>query len=162
MNNLINVVDKQIVYKGKEGVELWESSEHDDICVYELNDINSNFKLYEELSNEETFEIGLQLGMKPFRKDENNSNINAEDRICSVISLEVSRSNVKWINCFGIQQTSGSIYPGNSGSALFRKNVVYGILIRANQNRFGDKGMVIKAEYVKKCIEEGKKERIDD
>jgi len=161
MGNLKKVVDKQIVHKGKDGVELWESSEHDDVCVYELEDIYSDFKLYEGLSNEEAFEIGLQLGMKSYRRVAINS-IKAEDRICSVISLEVFRSNVKWINCFGIKQTCDSIYPGNSGSALFKNKVVYGILIQAKQNGFFDMGTVIKAEYIKKCIKEGKKERADD
>ena len=157
MNNLINVVDKQIVYKGKEGVELWESSEHDDICVYRLNGVKGNFKLFEQLPNVSPLKSGLQLVMKPYRKDLKTCNgVKQERRECVVYKVLDNQS--KKANCFSIKLNSDTIHNGYSGSALFRKNVVYGILIANKPIGFGDSGTVIKADYIKKCIEEGKVE----
>ena len=92
--------------------------------VYKLDEFEGNF-----VCNEEEINEGLTLFSYPYNKYDESVKFSGGN--CSIVSKEVRSgrdNNEIWKNCFKVNYP-WRIGPGNSGSPVFVKNVIYGILI---------------------------------
>ncbi|MCR4848598.1 MAG: hypothetical protein K5920_07115 [Bacteroidales bacterium] len=150
----VEINDSMVVFDGRCGsgkVSPDKCGNHDDLIVYELNEIYNSFKL-----SDNSIKPGDELANSPFRRDGHNRYIIKQDKfVCKVVALKEGRlgnQTYPWENCFRVTN-EWFFSPGNSGSALFKKDVVYGILITANQDGHGPCGTVIEAKYIKIIID---------
>ena len=144
--NLKTVSDGKRLFDGR-GCHL-HSEYLDDIIIYELTDVHSEFEL-----NDAPIEESLEMAAVWYNRDDDNcTTVHPHNYVCKVHSLEVRHANHAWKNCFTILN-QWQIFNGNSGGAVFRNNKIYGVLSRANiVNTF--KGTAIDARYIQMKIDE--------
>lgn len=123
---------------------------HDDLIVYKLKEKYNSFKL-----SEEPVSLGDELAIRPYRRNlDNDDEITSDSLVCKVSALKKGRlknQEYDWYNCY-ITKNGWQEYSGNSGSALFNKETVFGILITVN--RTGFIGTAIEAKYISDVISE--------
>lgn len=120
---------------------------NNDLIIYKLHDIVS-----EIVCNEEEPMVGTTMFSWRCRFLEGEVHFNGG--VCSIVSLEalVGKAFNRWRNCFNMVFSS-HVGPGNSGSGVFIKDVLYGILIEAYR-RHESYGIVLDARYIKYRIDE--------
>jgi V8-like Glu-specific endopeptidase len=141
------VSDKDIVFDGRGKED--ENGVHKDLIVYKLDEFEGNF-----VCNEEEINEGLTLFSYPYNKYDESVKFSGGN--CSIVSKEVRSgrdNNEIWKNCFKVNYP-WRIGPGNSGSPVFVKNVIYGILIEKYEKGDGAYGKVLDARYIKSVIDE--------
>ena len=149
---LEKVDDSMIIHDGRGGEgELVPDKDgiHDDLIVYKLEKKYNSFKLSEKKAEKD-----MVLMMKPY-KFNNGIVANNQTFDCEVVrryAKEQENSTEYWTNCCTIHILLGS-EKGDSGSALFRGETLYGILIRGaiwgNNGRQYD---MLDAAYINKII----------
>lgn len=148
-DDYIRIGNESIIYDGRGKIDV--DGVHDDLIVYYVPGINSPFCL-----NEQDIRVGLSLYTMPYDYIEETNKVQRhgnECRITSVLGKELNGENI-WTNCFMVNNPC-IFCSGNSGSALFRKNVVYGILIGGDGiGNNGRKYCVLDARYIKAKLEE--------
>lgn len=145
INNKMRIHDGRGI-KGK--VKADKDGIHDDLIIYEIDDLFSPLQL-----SEDSLGNGNKLEMWTFwKKDE--SVITREYWNCSMTEESVMIDGAIAENCFKASNDYGFFHPGNSGSVLYKDNVIYGMLIKANQKGKGSLGTFLRSSYIKKIIEE--------
>lgn len=144
-DKFISLLDENIIYDGRNNDD--RNGIHDDLIVYSCGIANSPFVL-----NGEPISEGLGLYTWPIDYDDDTGKMLCHGNECTVTSLHASPFNCKngvWSNCF-IVNNPGIYQHGNSGSALYRKNEVYGILLGGGNDTRMYKAM--DANYIKQKI----------
>lgn len=144
---LQEVTDEDIVHDGR-NVGVIDGN-NDDLIIYKLKDILGGF-----ICNEREIHKSMELIAYPYTNFDGK--LVKSGGICKIDSLKVESGKgdgVIWKNCFKVNYPFRCTY-GNSGSAVFVKNVLYGILIEKYLKGEGTFGKVIDARYIKKHIEE--------
>ena len=140
----VKVTNDDRVYDGR-GCRLHDDN-LDDIIVYELVDIYGAF----ELNNDPIIKSFEMANMWYHRENDTDMIVRPHKYLCEVISLDAKfRGHHVWKNCFTIRN-QWQIFNGNSGGAVFRNNIVYGIVSRA----YSFNGIMIDARYIKGKIDE--------
>lgn len=147
-DSFIQLNDENIIYDGrgkpdKDGV-------HNDLLIYQASDVVSPFTL-----NERDIETGLILYTETFDYIKEKNKVSRSGNECRIISLQgkVLNGDGVWINCLSVNNPC-VFHSGNSGSALFRRNVVYGLLIGGDCT--GNNGRwytILDARYIKTIID---------
>lgn len=142
--DFIRIGNENLVYDGRGKKDI--DGIHDDLLLYYMPQINSPFCL-----NEQDIHKGQTLYTMPYDYIEETDNVQRHGNECTITSVhgkEINGDNV-WVNCFTVNNPC-IFYSGNSGSALFRKDVVYGILIGGDSTgNNGRKYCVLDARYIK-------------
>lgn len=141
---LLRVSDENVAHDGR-NVGVIEG-DNDDVIIYKLKNVIGSFVCNEE-------EVCEKMKVFAYPCKYIDGKVRFGGGICNISSLEVKsgkKDNTIWKNCFKVG------YPfrcgfGDSGSAVFVKNNLYGILIEMYIG--GVYGKVIDARYIKKCID---------
>lgn len=145
----IRIGNESIIYDGR-GKKDFDGI-HDDLIVYYVPEVNSPFCL-----NEQDIREGQTLYTMPYDYIEETDKVQRHGNECTITSVhgkELNGDNI-WKNCFMVNNPS-LFCSGNSGSALFRKNIVYGILIGGDgTGNNGRKYCVLDARYIKTKLDE--------
>ena len=144
----IRVGNESIIYDGRGNIDV--DGLHDDLIVYYVPGIKSPFRL-----NEQSVEVGQSLYTMPYDYIEEIDEIRRHGNECRITSLQgkVLNGDGFWRNCFSVNNPC-IYHSGNSGSALFHKNVVYGLLIGGDGT--GNNGRwytILDARYIKSKID---------
>lgn len=143
---LLKVSDENRVHDGRNVGVI--NGDNDDIIIYKLENVIGTFVCNEE-------EIYERMNVFAYPCKYIDGKVRYGGGICNIASLEVKSSekdNVVLKNCFKVGYPFRCGY-GDSGSAVFVKNVLYGILIEMYTRNEGAYGKVIDARYIKKCID---------
>ena len=146
-DNLLEVTDEDMVHDGRNKGVI--NGNNDDIVIYKLDDVANGF-----ICNEEDIRESLELLAYPYTNF--GGKLVKSGGMCKIQSLKVEsgkEDSLVWKNCFKVNYPFRCTY-GNSGSAVFVKNVLYGILIEKYIIGEGAFGKVIDARYIKKYIDE--------
>lgn len=142
------ISDKDIVFDGRGKED--EDGVHNDLIVYKLDEIESSF-----VNNIEEIEEGMRLASYPL--NECDGCVEYRSGGCSIVSKEVfsfdKNEKFIWKNCFKVC-FPWMIRHGDSGSPVFSKNVIYGILIEKCDEGESTRGIVLDARYIQQRIEE--------
>lgn len=154
-NNMLCVNDTSIIHDGsnvedKDGI-------HDDLLVYRLDNKYEFFKFYSE---KEPLKKSLKLYGYPYSFNPFKNKPTQSGNECWVEDLCAMSFDNKtlWKNCFRINYPCGGLQEGNSGCAIFRKNVLYGILLGGD--KYGTHGCnytILDAKYIRQCINDYEK-----
>ena len=115
-----------IIYDGRKGLDDRASHIHTDLLVFRLSDISSPFVL-----NVADFETPIDVYARWYLGD-NRGHCSTQYQIMSQKGIRydedymVKKSPFFWDNCL---LTNGDFGGGNSGTPIYRQNVVYGLLI---------------------------------
>lgn len=154
-DKMLKVTDEEIIHDGRNlGVI---DGNNEDLIVYKLNDVIGNF-----VCNGEMIYDSMKLFAYPYTNFD--SKLVQSGGMCKIQSLEVrsgKEDNLIWKNCFKVNYPFRCTY-GNSGSAVFVKNVLYGILIEKYNIGEGAFGKVIDARYIKNIIEKYELEQLQE
>lgn len=144
-NKKYEVKEEQVVHDGRN--YNYTDSIHDDLLIYKINDNYNSFKFYEE-------EPSVDMLLYSKQHDYNNENHVMNSYYNKSI---YKRRNKEWENCFDVH---GIFHynKGDSGCAVYRDNILYGILIIGNNDTNIYK--IIDAKYIKYCIENSKSNEI--
>ena len=122
-NEFKKVKNDYVFYDGRNTeVEVGVSN---DLIIFNLDDIIGEF-----VCNDVPIKKGTRLYVSPYTYFEDENKTKSKQNICVVTSigaLSFDKATI-WKNCYRVYNSEG-FRPGNSGCALFRKNVLYGILI---------------------------------
>lgn len=131
----------------------YDNEIHDDLAVFDIGKTYNSFKLYEkdiELGLETlSFAYNYQLGMMEGQKN--------TSKIISINTNACENAQVEWKNCFRVL-SKNRFNHGESGCALFRQNVLYGIFIRWYRYK-EDKlerrceHVILNSKYIKEIID---------
>lgn len=148
-------IGNNIVYDGREMID--ENGTYDDLLIYELSDNHDAFKC-----NEKDLEPSLELASCCFEfSGEQRSN--NDGWILPLDSATTEKSEPLRKNCFKFRARF-PYYEGKEGCALYRGNVLYGVLvkkIRYQDDLRNEKRdyMALDARYIKMRIEEYESKR---
>ena len=145
-DKLLEVTDENVIHDGRNVGVI--DGDNDDLIIYKLKDVIGVF-----VCNEEEIHESMKLFAYPYTSFE--CKLVQSGGMCRIQSLEVEsgrEDGLIWRNCFMVNYPFHCTY-GNSGSAVFVKNVLYGILIEKHDIE-GAFGKVIDARYIKKYIDE--------
>ena len=139
------VKDEQIVHDGRN--YNYTDSIHDDLLIYKLNDNYNSFKFYEE---EPSVDKLFYSKLHDYNKENNI--------IKSYYNKSIYKGrNEKWENCFDVHGIF-RYNDGDSGCAVYRDDILYGILIIGNYDTNIYK--IIDAKYIKECVENSKGKKL--
>lgn len=144
---LQEVTDEDVVHDGR-NVGVIDGI-NDDLIIYRLKGIDSSI-----ICNEDDIHKSMELLAYPYTNFEGK--LVKSGGTCKIDALKVESGKgdgVIWKNCFKVNYPFRCAY-GNSGSAVFVKNVLYGILIEKYLKDEGAFGKVLDARYIKKYIDE--------
>lgn len=125
-NRIIKVDEKDFIYDGREKSDDEDEHNPHDLIVFKLSGILSPFVL-----NASDFDIPLPVYARTYLEDKKSTSgttykivlkkgfRNDQNHLFNIESFE-------WYNCL---LASGNFASGNSGTPIYRKNKVYGILI---------------------------------
>ena len=145
---LLMVTNKDLVHDGRNVGVI--DGDKDDLIIYKLKGIIGSF-----ICNEEKVHESMKLFAYPYTNFDGK--LVQSGGMCKIQSLVVrsgkeKENDIIWKNCFKVNYPFRCTY-GNSGSAVFVKNILYGILIEMYVKNEGAYGKVIDARYIKKFIE---------
>lgn len=146
-DSLLEVTDEDIAHDGRNVGVIDDNN--DDVIIYKLNDLIGNY-----VCNVEEVTVSMELFAYPYTNF--GDKLIKSGGLCKVQSLEVGSGKgdgIVWKNCFKVNYPFRCTY-GNSGSAVFVKNVLYGILIEMYIMGEGAYGKVIDARYINKQIKD--------
>lgn len=142
-----------IIYDGRERLDDRSSHIHDDLLIFGLSDISSPFVL-----NDADFETPLDVYAWRYLGDNRGSCgtqylIMLQNGIRYDEDYMVKKSPYIWDNCL---LTNGDFIGGNSGTPIYRQNVVYGLLIGETRSHLypgrHDLCNFIDARYISKIL----------
>lgn len=148
-NDFIELKDDDIVYDGRQNEDV--DGIHDDLIIYRFKEVISPFCLKDDELRET-----LHLYTKTFDYDSSQDNLHLSGTECNVLSLQSSSSDNtnQWLNCFVVNNPS-TYKEGNSGCPVYRKQNVYGILLKKKNIANCDRCYTfMKASYIAKKIRE--------
>lgn len=148
MDSFIQLNDENIIYDGRGNPD--KDGVHDDLLIYQVSGVDSPFTL-----NEQNINTDQILYTEPYDYIEEKNDVRKSGNECRIISLhgKVLNGDGVWSNCFSVNNPC-VFHSGNSGSALFRRNVVYGLLIGGDAT--GNNGRwytVLDSRYIKSIID---------
>ncbi len=152
---LLRVSDENVAHDGR-NVGVIEG-DNDDVIIYKLKNVIGSF-----VCNGEEIHESMKLFAYPYTNFDDK--LVKSGGMCKIQSLEVrsgKEDNLIWKNCFKVNYPFRCTY-GNSGSAVFVKNVLYGILIERYDIGEGAFGKVIDARYIKNIIEKYELEQLQE
>lgn len=152
---LLRVSDENVAHDGR-NVGVIEG-DNDDVIIYKLKNVIGSF-----VCNGEEIHESMKLLAYPYTNFDDK--LVKSGGMCKIQSLEVrsgKEDNLIWKNCFKVNYPFRCTY-GNSGSAVFVKNVLYGILIERYDIGEGAFGKVIDARYIKNIIEKYELEQLQE
>lgn len=152
---LLKVSDENRVHDGRNVGVI--DGDNDDIIIYKLENVIGSF-----VCNGEEIHESMKLFAYPYTNFDDK--LVKSGGMCKIQSLEVrsgKEDNLIWKNCFKVNYPFRCTY-GNSGSAVFVKNVLYGILIERYDIGEGAFGKVIDARYIKNIIEKYELEQLQE
>ena len=132
-STFIELKDDDIVYDGRQNEDA--DGVHDDLIIYRFKEVSSPFCL-----NNNELTVGLCLCAKTFDYDGHIDDLQSVETVCEVFSLQSSSSDNKnkWSNCFVVNNPS-TFKEGNSGCPVYRKQDVYGILLKDKRCQNSDR-----------------------
>lgn len=152
---LLEATDEDIIHDGR-NVGVIDGN-NDDLIIYKLKDILGSF-----ICNGGEIHKSMELIAYPYTNFDGK--LVKSGGICKIDSLNVESGKgdgIIWKNCFKVNYPFRCTY-GNSGSAVFVKNVLYGILIEKYDIGEGAFGKVIDARYIKNIIEKYELEQLQE
>ena len=125
-NCIRRVDEKDIIYDGRKELDKDLDHIHHDLIVFKLSNIASPFVL-----NTTDFDISSFFYARKYMEQKKSTSLSTykilmkkgfkNDR-----KLWLKKESFEWNNCF---LTTGDFIKGDSGTAIYRENIVYGILI---------------------------------
>ena len=130
--NFVDLHKEDIVYDGRENKDVDEI--HDDLIIYLFN-VQSPLCL-----NDDGLKEDLLLYSKYFDYDDSTDRLQPFKTECNVITIQSSSldNTIKWSNCFIVNNPS-AFKEGNSGCPVYRKQDVYGILLKEKRYQNSDR-----------------------
>lgn len=147
--HFIEVNDTMVLFDGRIMPDVKDVC--NDLIVYKLDVSNDYFKY-----NLDPIKEGTVLNTMPYSIAGKKDDVDVIERIamnCNVLSTEADvkcdNETMHWENCFMVD-CSSQLTGGNSGCAVYKNKVLYGIYLGTMGNQF----VVLKASYIAQCIEE--------
>ena len=125
--NRIRRIDvRDIIYDGRKGLYEDYGNLHHDLIVFKVSDISSPFVL-----NTSDFVIPLSVHARKYVEDKRSTSwstykILMKKGFKNDRKLRLKKESIEWNNCL---LTNGDFAYGDSGTPIYRENVVYGLLI---------------------------------
>lgn len=144
------VSDNMLVHDGREVPD--KDGIHDDLVIYKLDKhYADSFALCgNNLQN------GEKMMLKPYRINEGDNCAVANEFVdCFNWNEKIIENRILincWSNCF-IVNAPAQIQKGDSGSAIFCQNKLYGILIKGDETGKTRYCMVLKSDYISQMIQ---------
>ena len=119
------VDSSDIVFDGRAGLDDDVDNIHQDLIIFKLVEMNSPFEL-------NTASFALPLDVFSWKFDDTYSSQKGENRILwqkgyrQKNNNKEDEGNPEWKNCLLV---TGEFISGNSGTPIFCKNIIYGVLI---------------------------------
>lgn len=125
-NRVRRVDEKEIIYDGRKEMDKDSEHIHHDLIVFKLSNIASPFVL-----NTTDFDISSHVFARKYMEQKKSTSqstykILMKKGFKNDRKLWLKKESFEWNNCL---LTTGDFVKGDSGTPIYRENVVYGILI---------------------------------
>ena len=125
-NHIRRVDEKDIIYDGREELDKDSEHIHHDLIVFKLSNIASPFVL-----NTTDFDISSHVFARKYMEQKKSTSqstykILMKKGFKNDRKLWLKKESFEWNNCL---LTTGDFVKGDSGTPIYRENVIYGILI---------------------------------
>lgn len=152
-NRIIKVDEKDFIYDGRKELDKDSEHIHHDLIVFKQSDISSPFVL-----NTTDFDISSHVFARKYMEQKKSTSwstykILMKKGFKNDRKLWLKKESFEWNNCI---LTTGDFVKGDSGTPIYRENVVYGILLgRTVHPNYGLKDKIfnfLDARYIQETI----------